>query len=167
MSPTRREALEAGWMIGSGLLATAAAWTTYESLAPLADVAGGGRLPLLPPDAYPEGSATFVREGRLYVTRAKGELFAISQKCPHLGCRVPFCEGSARFECPCHGSVYNLAGEHVSGPAPRGMDRYPLAIEDGRVMVDVTTMVEGAPLGQRNFDTPSPGTGCESPGHVG
>ncbi len=155
MSPTRREALKTSWMIGSGLLAGAAAWTTMEALAPLANVEGGGALPLLPPEAYPEGSATFVRTGRLYVTRAKGELFAISQKCPHLGCRVPYCAASGRFECPCHGSVYNLAGEHISGPAPRGMDGYRVQIENGRVVVDVSAVVEGAPLGERRFDTPA------------
>ncbi len=163
MSPTRRELLQQGWTIGTGLLAAAAAWTTCEALAPLADVSGGGTLALQPPDAYPEGSATFVREGRFYVTRAKGELFAISQKCPHLGCRVPFCEASGRFECPCHGSVYNLAGEHISGPAPRGMDRHPLVVEDGRVIVDVSTLQEGAPLGARQFDTPERGGRCEAP----
>lgn len=162
MSPTRRELLQQGWMVGTGLLAAAAAWTSCEALAPLADVEGGGRLPLLPPEAYPEGSATFVRQGRLYVTRVKGELFAISQKCPHLGCRVPFCEGSGRFECPCHGSIYNLAGEHISGPAPRGMDRHPVLVEDGRVFVDVSQTLEGAPLGELRYDTPPRGGSCTS-----
>ena len=165
MSPTRREALTTAWVVGSGLLASAAAWTSFEALAPLADLEGTGRLPLAPPDAYPEGSATFIREGHLYVTRAKGELFAVSQKCPHLGCRVPFCEGSGRFQCPCHGSVYNVAGEYISGPAPRGMDRFPIAVENGRVIVNLAEPVEGPPIGPRRFDTPL-GTGsCESDAH--
>lgn len=160
MSPTRREMLEAGWKVGSGLLVAAAGWTTFEALKPLADVGGGGLLPLLPPDAYPEGSATFVREGRFFVTRAKGELFAVSQKCPHLGCAVPFCEASGRFECPCHGSVYNLGGEWISGPAPRGMDKHPLQIADGRVIVNTAILEQGAPLGSRQFDTESRGGSC-------
>jgi Rieske Fe-S protein len=123
-------------------------------------------LPLLPPEAYPEGSATFVREGRFFVTRARNELFAISQKCPHLGCAVPFCEGSGRFECPCHGSVYNVAGEWVSGPAPRGMDRYPVQIVDGRVTVNTMVLEEGAPLGSRLYDTPV-GDGSCAPANEG
>ncbi len=166
MSPTRRELLEAGWKVGGGLLAVAAGWTTFEALKPLADVSGGGVLPLLPPEAYPEGSATFVREGRFFVTRARNELFAISQKCPHLGCAVPFCEGSGRFECPCHGSVYNVAGEWVSGPAPRGMDRYPVQIVDGRVTVNTMVLEEGAPLGSRLYDTPV-GDGSCAPANEG
>lgn len=160
MSPTRREMLEAGWKVGSGLLVAAAGWTSFEALRPLADVSGGGLLPLLPPEAYPEGSATFVREGRFFVTRAKGELFAVSQKCPHLGCAVPFCEASGRFECPCHGSVYNLAGEWISGPAPRGMDTHPLQIADGRVLVNTALLEQGAPLGSRQYDTEARGGRC-------
>lgn len=160
MSPTRRELLEAGWKVGGGLLVAAAGWTTFEALKPLADVSGGGVLPLLPPEAYPEGSATFVRAGRLFVTRAKDELFAVSQKCPHLGCAVPFCEASGHFECPCHGSVFNMAGEWVSGPSPRGLDRYPVQIADGRVTVNTTVLEEGAPLGSRRYDLPPRGGSC-------
>jgi Rieske Fe-S protein len=152
--------LEAGWKVGGGLLVAAAGWTTFEALKPLANVSGGGLLPLLTPEAYPEGSATFVREGRFFVTRAKGELFAVSQKCPHLGCAVPFCEASGRFECPCHGSVYNLAGEWISGPAPRGMDKHPLQIADGRVIVNTAVLEQGAPLGSRQFDTEARGGSC-------
>lgn len=47
-----------------------------------------------------------------------------SADCPHLGCAVPWCQSSQRFECPCHGSRYNRWGEWVGGPAPRGLDRY-------------------------------------------
>lgn len=160
MSPTRRQLLEASWKTGGGLLALAGLWTTYEALRPLADTKGGGLIALGDPDAYKEGSVTYVRQARLYVTRAKGELFAVTQKCPHLGCRVPYCEASGRFECPCHGSSYNLAGEWISGPAPRGMDRYPLQILEGRVVVDTAAVEAGAPLGSREFDTPTRDGSC-------
>lgn len=160
MSPTRRDVLNMGWKVGTGLLAGAGAWTTWEALRPLAETEGRGELVLASPDAYREGTVTWVREGRLYLTRARGELFAVTQACPHLGCRVPYCEASARFECPCHGSVFNLAGEWISGPAPHGMNRYPIRIEEGRVVVDVAEPEQGAPLGSREYDTPSPGGSC-------
>lgn len=160
MDQTRRDLLEAGWTVGGGMLLAAAGWTSYVALKPLATAGGGGVLPLLEPDAYREGSATFVRQGRLYITRAGGELHAIAQKCPHLGCAVPFCESSGQFECPCHGSVFNAAGEWISGPSPRGMDRYPLQIADGRVLVNTTVLEEGAPLGSRKFDLPPRGPSC-------
>ena len=57
---------------------------------------------------------------------------ALYQKCPHLGCRVPWCQTSQWFECPCHGSKYNRVGEKRGGPAPRGMDRFALEVERQR-----------------------------------
>ena len=66
--------------------------------------------------ASPTDTSTYVPAGRMYVVNANDYLFALSQKCPHLGCHVPFCESSGRFECPCHGSVFDLAGEYITGP---------------------------------------------------
>ncbi|MDZ7630242.1 MAG: Rieske 2Fe-2S domain-containing protein [Gemmatimonadaceae bacterium] len=100
-------------------------------------------------------------KGGLFVTRAKRRAASpIAQKCPHLGCAVPFCESSGRFECPCHGSVFNAAGEWISGPSPRGMDKYPVQIADGRVLVNTTVLEEGAPLGSKKFDVPARGPSC-------
>jgi cytochrome b6-f complex iron-sulfur subunit len=98
--------------------------------------------------------------GRVYVVPYQGDaseteyaglvqdgLMALYQRCVHLGCRVPFCEQSQWFECPCHGSKYNLAGEWKDGPAPRGMDRFAVVVEDGRVKVDTTMIITGPPRG--------------------
>ena len=63
-------------------------------------------------------------------------LAVLYQKCPHLGCRVPPCFTSQWFECPCHGSQYNQAGEKKGGPAPRGMDRFVTDVSGGVLTVD-------------------------------
>lgn len=70
-------------------------------------------------------------------------LMAIYQKCVHLGCRVPWCQTSQWFECPCHGSKYNKWGEWVGGPASRGLDRFPSVIEDGAFVVDTGQILTG------------------------
>jgi len=63
-------------------------------------------------------------------------LMALWQRCPHLGCRVPSCESSQGFECPCHGSKYNLHGEYEAGPAPRNMDRFAVEVgESGELTI--------------------------------
>ena len=99
------------------------------------------------------------------MTQYQGGLRALYQKCPHLGCRVPFCQSSGRFECPCHGSVYNLIGEYVSGPAPRGMDRFEISISgDGRVQVDTANVVEGPPQGVLSGPTTANGPSCNAGG---
>lgn len=76
-----------------------------------------------------------------------GGLMALYQRCVHLGCRVPFCLSSQWFECPCHGSKYNRAGEYRAGPAPRGLDRFPLSIEGSKVTVDTSIIITGPPRG--------------------
>lgn len=59
----------------------------------------------------------------------EGGLIALWQKCPHQGCRVPWCESSGWFECPCHGSRFSPFGELRRGPARRGMSYLPLALK--------------------------------------
>ena len=73
---------------------------------------------------------------------------ALYQKCQHLGCRVPECKSSQWFECPCHGSQYNRAGEKKAGPAPRGMDRFAVTVSaSGDVVIDTSIVFAGAPIG--------------------
>src|SRR5207302_7570491 len=75
-------------------------------------------------------------------------LMPLYQRCVHLGCRVPFCQQSQWFECPCHGSKYNKAGEYELGPAPHGMDRFKITIDSaGNVSVDTSVIVTGPPRG--------------------
>ncbi len=87
-------------------------------------------------------------------------LVALYQKCPHLGCRVPQCETSQWFECPCHGSQYNRVGEKRGGPAPRGMDRFAMAVTDGVFTVDTGTIVQGPPIGTNTTGQEAEGPHC-------
>jgi cytochrome b6-f complex iron-sulfur subunit len=88
-------------------------------------------------------------------------LIASYQKCPHLGCRVPQCESSQWFECGCHGSQYNRVGEKKGGPAPRGMDHFPLEFSAaGDVTVDTGTIVQGQPIGVNTTGQEAEGPHC-------
>ncbi len=70
-------------------------------------------------------------------------LMAMWWRCVHLGCRAPWCSPSAGFECPCHGSKYNLFGEYQAGPAPRNLDRFTIEVTpDGRLIIDTGTIVQ-------------------------
>ena len=157
---SRRTLLRRGWKLGGGLLTMIAGWTSWELLRPLTAGEGGGKLKLADPANYKPGTATFVNAGRLWVTNADGRLFAFSQKCPHLGCRVPFCESSGRFECPCHGSVFDIGGEWIAGPSPRGLDQHPLTIEKGQLVVDTSKRTDGSDRGASRFLSPPRGPSC-------
>lgn len=75
-------------------------------------------------------------------TIAEG-LVAVYQRCVHLGCRVPWCNSSQGFECPCHGSKYNMVGEYYAGPAPRNLDRFVVNVSSaGKLIIDTGTIIE-------------------------
>ena len=75
-------------------------------------------------------------------TIAEG-LVAVYQRCVHLGCRVPWCNTSQGFECPCHGSKYNMVGEYYAGPAPRNLDRFVVSVSSsGKLIIDTGTIIE-------------------------
>lgn len=162
MATTRRRFLRSGWKLGGTILTAAAGWTTYESLRPLVGSASGATVELGTPSNYAPGTATYVSSARLFVANTGTFLYAMSQKCPHLGCRVPFCESSGQFECPCHGSKYNIGGEWIEGPAPRGLDRYALTIDSttGTLTADTSTLIVGPPRGAKQFATPAKGPSC-------
>jgi cytochrome b6-f complex iron-sulfur subunit len=88
-------------------------------------------------------------------------LVVLYQKCPHLGCRVPWCQTSQWFECPCHGSKYNGVGEWKAGPAPRGMDRFASTVSGGSLSVDTGTVIMGPPHGTNTTGQEAEGPHCQ------
>jgi len=85
---------------------------------------------------------------------------ALYQKCVHLGCRVPECKTSQWFECQCHGSQYNRNGEKKGGPAPRGLDRFPLTVANGKVNVNTGIIIIGPPIGTNTTGQEAEGPNC-------
>ncbi len=111
---------------------------------------------------YPKddiAKARAVYDPRIVAGMEKGYV-ALYQKCVHLGCRVPWCETSQWFECPCHGSKYNRVGEKKGGPAPRGLDRFPLEVSGGSITVDTGTIVQGPPIGTDTTGQTAEGAPC-------
>ena len=94
---------------------------------------------------YKVGEVKKIIEGKFFISRVPEGFLALWQKCPHLGCTVPWLdnapsldsvEPNGRFNCPCHGSLYDRYGQIKGGPAPRPMDMFPLSIRDGRIFVE-------------------------------
>jgi cytochrome b6-f complex iron-sulfur subunit len=120
---------------------------------------GTGRFYVVPYQGSPSGDVDYETSG----VAAQG-LMALYQKCVHLGCRVPFCDDSKWFECPCHGSKYNEAGEYKLGPAPRGMDRFTVSVAGDVLMVDTGKTIQGPPRGTDTTRQPQQGPFCVAPG---
>ena len=89
-----------------------------------------------------------------------GGLMALWQRCVHLGCRVPTCESSQGFECPCHGSKYNYHGEYEDGPAPRNLDHFVVEVDDsGNLVVDTGSVIQTARASVKTAEWPQ-GPSC-------
>jgi cytochrome b6-f complex iron-sulfur subunit len=95
----------------------------------------------------------------IYANMEQG-IVALYQRCTHLGCRVPWCQSSQWFECPCHGSKYNRVGEKRDGPTPRGLDRFQAIIAAGNVTVNTGLLAIGPPIGTDTTGQVADGPHC-------
>jgi cytochrome b6-f complex iron-sulfur subunit len=137
----RRRFLNRVWGVLTGILALELAWVAGSFFRPRRRTATErARLFVAgPADGFSPGSVTAFPDGRFYLARLEdGGFLALDRTCTHLGCTVPWNSESGRFECPCHASGFDIAGDVVSPPAPRPLDTYPVRIENGVVKVDVS-----------------------------
>jgi Rieske Fe-S protein len=159
----RRSFIKRAWQAGLALVTGAGLWTSWDILKSVPASGLGGVVKTLPESEITE-IPVYVRSAQTYLTRIEGEVVGLWQRCPHLGCRVSWCESSREFECACHGSSFNRAGEVRSGPAPRGMDRFTVNAAGDIVEVDTGDITEGAPPGTETIDEPPQGPPCS--GHA-
>lgn len=156
----RRDFLAKSWKAGIFLIGAAGVWTSWDVLQPSAEGGLGAVIDAAARGEVPEGTTIYVRASQSYLTVVNSEVIALWQRCPHLGCRVDWCESAGVFECPCHGSTFNRAGEHMTGPSPRSMDRFETAVVDQIVQVNTGAIVEGGPSGKFTIDEPGTGESC-------
>jgi menaquinol-cytochrome c reductase iron-sulfur subunit len=69
------------------------------------------------------------------VKQTDGQVTVFAPMCTHLGCGYHWDKDAQKFKCPCHGSVFDVAGHVVGGPAPRPLDALPTKVEKGRLLV--------------------------------
>ena len=67
--------------------------------------------------------------------KSDNTVIAYSPNCPHLGCGYRWIADHQRFECPCHGGVFDIGGKVLAGPAPTPLDTLSTRIEDNRLLV--------------------------------
>jgi cytochrome b6-f complex iron-sulfur subunit len=146
-APGRRTFLGRAWKWLGALALLEWAAVAAAFLAPRKDGAGKG-VALVTAGPVAEFTPASVRPfpaARFYLVRlADGGFLALSSKCTHLGCTVPWKEQSKTFPCPCHASTFDLRGEVLSPPAPRALDLFPVLIEAGLVKVDTSRRVQRA-----------------------
>lgn len=146
-APSRREFLYYIWgasiallvgQVGAGLI-----WFAFPRFR---EGEFGGAFPFDPAEMPAVGDApSWIAGGRFHVSNTQAGLLALYGVCTHLGCLPKWVPTNTRFECPCHGSKYRVNGSWIEGPAPRGLDRFPVTVTytDG---TQVVTNAAGDPI---------------------
>lgn len=89
-------------------------------------------------------SAKVVRFGKqpaIIIHTPTGQYKAFMARCTHLGCVVKYEGGEEipRLHCNCHGSVFDLNGKNLSGPAPRPLDPLRVNIKGENLVISTVT----------------------------
>jgi cytochrome b6-f complex iron-sulfur subunit len=149
---TRRSLLGGLWLGLGGLALAEILWLAGSFLKPLRS--GDRSLPAEavidagPATRFAPNTVTAFPQGRFYLACLEdGGFMALSRRCTHLGCTVPWDPEKRQFACPCHASVFDIRGMVIRSPAPRPLDRFAVTIENGRIRVDT-----GRPIQRRSFD---------------
>lgn len=54
---------------------------------------------------------------------ADGRLHVVSPSCAHMGCTLSWNTAERTWDCPCHGSRFNVDGNVIQGPSVRDLER--------------------------------------------
>jgi cytochrome b6-f complex iron-sulfur subunit len=67
-----------------------------------------------------------------------GDLRSFTAVCIHLGCTVQYRKDLRHIWCACHNGHYDLNGNVISGPPPRPLERYNVAVKGDDIFVSKT-----------------------------
>lgn len=88
-----------------------------------------------------------VKERQIWVVRNERGLYVLIAICRHLGCTPNWFGDQVLFRCPCHGSIYDIHGNVLGGPAPRTLWRAAVSIDpkDKQIIVDTNMRQDPEP----------------------
>jgi hypothetical protein len=84
-------------------------------------------------------------EHEVFVIRGPDGLLALSARGPWRHEKVEYCLSARWFEAPASGSRFDRYGRYYGGPAPQGMTRFPLRVEDRMIFVRPHDPITGPP----------------------
>ena len=139
---TRRAFLAAAGAAGV-CYAAALAYPVYRYLASPSEMAlrtsAVTEVTLKDAQKLPAGSVLMFKFGpspAMLIHHEDGRWVALTAVCTHLGCTVQYEPQADRIHFACHGGVYNpYTGANVSGPPPKPLTVYKVAVGDTGVEV--------------------------------
>jgi cytochrome b6-f complex iron-sulfur subunit len=151
---SRRDFLRYSWAGAGALLLLEGAGASLAALWPRVKAGAFGskfRIPLRDiPQEVGQIDDTFLNTGKFYLSRLPSGILVMYRKCTHLGCVVPWrgeerseddVADQGRFNCPCHGSIYDRYGLVHAGPAPRPLDLFDAEVEGDELVVNTGVII--------------------------
>jgi Rieske Fe-S protein len=89
-------------------------------------------------DDIKPGDSKIIRFGNkpVIIIRSDEKNFtALSATCTHLDCTVQYKKDEKIIWCACHNGKYDLYGKNISGPPPRPLDKFNVAIKNDELIV--------------------------------
>ena len=86
----------------------------------------------------PINSARIVKFNKtpiVIVHTAEDQIKAYSAICTHLGCVVQYNNEERNFHCNCHGSIFDLNGKNISGPAPKPLIPFKVELKEDDINI--------------------------------
>lgn len=79
----------------------------------------------------------FNKQPVILVHTAQGQFKSFTATCTHLGCIIEYRSEDERFHCNCHGSIFDLNGKNVGGPAPAPLLPIKTSLKDSQVVLSI------------------------------
>lgn len=148
---TRRAFLRRGLWAALAVLAVESLGATLASLWPKAQSStASNKIRVGKASDFPIGSVTHFADGGFFLSHVDSGFLALSQVCTHLGCITPWkpeeksedkLGPKGRFNCPCHGSIFDRYGQVIVAPATRPMDLHPITLDGDQLVVDTGVII--------------------------
>jgi cytochrome b6-f complex iron-sulfur subunit len=144
---SRRSFFNKLWLVLGGLAFAeiiALVFTIFKTRKPETTAEEAGAIIIAGPvDNFEPGTVSAFVTGKFYLARLEdGGFLAMSRRCTHLSCTVPWVSGENKFICPCHSSEFDIRGEVANPPAPRALDLYRIEIQNNVLKVDTGTLTK-------------------------
>ena len=105
----------------------------------------------------------YIGDPPLFVVATADGFVALSAFSQHVeGERVLYCSSSSDFSSPAHGERFDRLGRYVAGPARADLDRYPIRVDSGDVIVVTEELIPRRDRSDEHL--PTRGASCDGPG---
>jgi cytochrome b6-f complex iron-sulfur subunit len=145
--PTSEKATRRGFLVAAGAAGLcyvgALGYPVYRYLASPMEMASSAsaitEVTLKDAHKLAAGSVLMFKFGTspaMLIHHLDGTWVALTAVCTHLGCTVQYEPQMNRIHCACHGGVYDpRTGANVSGPPPKPLKLFKVAVNDTGVLV--------------------------------